>query len=65
MGQATSVLGALNCSDCAKFVCNSMQCHSKCMNDCCEIDIETQEVEIPEGDDIEIEVQGCCLARKS
>lgn len=65
MGQATSVLGVLNCSDCARFVCNAMHCHSSCGQSCCELDFETQEVEIPEGDDIEIQVQGCCLARKT
>jgi hypothetical protein len=42
-----------------------MHCHSKCGENCCELDIDTDEVELPEGGDIEIEVQGCCLARKT
>ena len=65
MGTVTSVLNALSCSDCAKYVCNAMHCHSKCGENCCELDIDTEEVELPEGGDIEIEVQGCCLARKT
>jgi hypothetical protein len=65
MGGVTSVLNALSCSDCARYVCNAMHCHSKCGENCCELDIDTEEVELPEGGDIEIEVQGCCLARKT
>ena len=59
------MLNALSCSDCAKYVCNAMHFHSKCGENCCELDIDTEEVELPEGGDIEIEVQGCCLARKT
>ena len=59
------MLDALSCSDCARYVCNAMHFHSKCGEQCCELDFDTDEVEIPPGDDIEIEVQGCCLARKA
>ena len=65
MGQAAGILQALSCGDCARYVCNAMHCHSQCGKDCCEIDFVTEEVELPEGDEIEVEVQGCCLARKS
>ena len=66
MGEAASILlKALSCSDCAKFVCNSCSFRSQCFENCCEIDFVTEEVEIPDGDEIDIEVQGCCLARKS
>ena len=65
MGEAASILKALSCGDCARYVCNAMHCHSQCGRDCCEIDFVTEEVEISEGDETDIEVQGCCLARKS
>ena len=65
MGEAASILRALSCSDCARYVCNAMHCHSSCGEHCCELDFVTQEVELPETDEIDIEVQGCCLARKS
>ena len=65
MGEAASLLKALSCSDCARYVCNSCSFHSQCFENCCEIDFVTEEVEISDGDEIEFEVQGCCLARKS
>jgi len=42
-----------------------MHCHSQCGENCCEIDFVTDEIEIPDGDELELEVQGCCFARKS
>ena len=65
MGEVASILNALSCGDCARYVCNSMHCHSQCGENCCEIDFETDEVGLPDGDEIDIEVQGCCLLRKS
>ena len=51
MGQYLSIVSegikVLSCSDCAKYVCNSMHVHSKC-SDCCECDFETDEVHIEE-----------------
>ena len=65
MGEVASVTKAFSCSDCAKYVCNSMHLHSKC-RDCCEIDFVTEEVELPDDDDdstYSVEVIGCCTAR--
>ena len=65
MGGVASVMKALSCDACAKYVCNKMQVHSKC-RDCCEIDFVTEEVEIPEDDNTySLEVDGCCQARKA
>ena len=64
MGEVASVLKACSCSDMAKYVCNAMHLHSKC-SDCCDIEFETTEVHVGDGDDseYEIEVIGCCTAR--
>ena len=35
---------ASSCSDCAKYVSNSMHIQSKC-SECCECDLETEEIE--------------------
>ena len=65
MGEVASIFNALSCSDCARYVCNSMHCHSQCGENCCEFDFVTDEIGIPEEGEIELEVQGCCFARKS
>ena len=63
MGEVASIIKAFSCSDCAKFVCNSMHLHRKC-RDCCEIDFVTEEIEIPDDDSTySVEVVGCCAAR--
>ena len=65
MGEVASAIKALSCDACAKYVCNSMQIHSKC-RDCCEIDFVTDEIEVSEDDSIySVEVDGCCQARKA
>ena len=65
MGEVASVIRALSCDACAKYVCNSMQIHSKC-RDCCEIDLITDEIELSEDDSTySMEVDGCCQARKA
>ena len=67
MGQIASVIKALSCESCAKYVCNAMRCQSKC-RDCCEIDFVTEEIELPDDDDdstYSVEVDGCCEARKA
>ena len=57
MGQAAlPILNALSCDSWAKFVCNTMRFHSRCM-DCCEMDFETSEVSIPSSSSSE----PCCL----
>ena len=60
-----SALKVINCSDCAKYVCNACKVHSNC-SDCCSIDIETTQVELPKDDDsdISVEVDGCCSMHK-
>ena len=66
MGEVASIIKAFSCSDCARFVCNKMHLHSNCMHDFCVIDFTTDEIEIPEDEnsDIEVEIEGCCIARK-
>ena len=62
MGQATSLLRALSCDSCARYVCNSMHCHSTCLEGCCDFEFETTPTELSR-DTIEIEVIGCCGVR--
>ena len=63
--QITAITKAINCEVCAKYVCNSMRVHSKCSK-CCDLSIETQEVEIKSDNDSEdIEFTGCCTYHKS
>ena len=66
MGNLASILKVINCSDCAKYVCNACKVHSKC-SDCCELSVETEEIEIPKDDDsnVSVEVEGCCSVHKS
>ena len=55
----------MNCEVCAKYVCNACSVHSKCSG-CCEVSVETQEVEIKSDNDSEdIEFTGCCTYHKS
>ena len=63
----SSLVGALNCpkicSDCSKYVFNSMTVHSEC-SECCKFDIETHEVELSDDDSqVSFEVNECCLYR--
>ena len=65
MGEVASVIKALSCDACTKYVCNEMQIHSKC-RDCCEIDFVTDEIELSDDESIySVEVDGCCQARKA
>ena len=60
-----SALKVINCDTCAKYVCNACKVHSKCSG-CCEVDVETTEVELAKDDDgeISVEVEGCCSLHK-
>ena len=58
MGAAASVISAMQCKDCARYVCNSMDIKSEC-SDCCSLEIETHEIEI-EDTETDLEVEGCC-----
>ena len=60
---AAGILRAFDCqccSDCSRYVLNSAHLHSRC-SDCCELDIDTDEVEVPAARDSEqeLEVVGC------
>ena len=64
MGEVASVIKAFSCEACAKYVCNACRCHSSCL-ECCDVEFETTEVELPDDDSIySVEVVGCCGARK-
>ena len=63
MGEVASVVKAFSCDACAKYVCNTMHCQSKC-RDCCEIDFVTEEIELDDNSEFSVEVFGCCEARK-
>ena len=63
MGQVASIIKALSCDSCAKYVFNAFRCHSSCL-DCCEFDMETTEVDLPDDNNqYSVEVEGCCEAR--
>ena len=66
MGNVASILKVINCDTCAKYVCNACKVHSKCSG-CCEIDVETTEVEVSQDSDsdISVEVQGCFSMHKT
>ena len=64
MGQATSLLHALSCDSCARYVCNDMHCRSTCLEGCCDFEFETTATELSRDQDIEVEIVGCCGARK-
>ena len=65
MGEVASVIKALSCESCARYVCNAMRCQSKC-RDCCEIDFVTEEIDLPDDDSTySVEVNGCCETHKA
>ena len=68
MGEVASVIRAFSCEACAtqcsRFVCNACHFHSTCL-ECCEVEFETTEVEIPDDDSqYSVQILGCCGARK-
>ena len=62
MGAAASVASALQCKDCARYVCNSMDIKSEC-SDCCSLEVETHEIEV-EASETDLEVEGCFFRHK-
>ena len=40
---------------CAKYVCNAMHVHSKCGEDCCDLEVETTEIRDESDEEIEID----------
>ncbi len=64
MGEVASIIKACSCQDCAKYVCNACRCHSSCL-EFCDIEFETTEIDLSDDDSqYDIEVIGCCGARK-
>ena len=64
MGQALVALTRPDCcATCAKYVFNSAECHSSC-SDCCEFEAHTDKVELSRESEVEVEVQGCFMAKK-
>ena len=62
MGAAASVISALQCKDCARYVCNSMDIKSEC-SDCWSLESETHEVAL-ESSETDLEVEGCLFKHK-
>ena len=61
MGEVASVVKAFSCESCSQYVCNKCNFHSQCMRDCCTLDVETSEIEIPDDhSELSIHVDGCC-----
>ena len=65
--QASGIVGALvkmdPCASCARYVCNAGHFHSKC--GCCELDAETEKIELSSDSELELEVADCCSVRKA
>ena len=62
MGQQGSVLQFCFCQDWARYVINSAHCHSKCGESCCDLEIETHEVEIASGSEEDgVKANVCCF----
>ena len=66
MGDVASVIKAFSCDSCAKYVCNALDIRSQCCDEYCEFEVSTERVDLSRDDsDYEIEVDGCCMARKT
>jgi hypothetical protein len=64
MGAMVSVIHAMSCQDCARYVCNAMDLRSRCCNDCWSCEYHTELVDVPDdSSEISVEVIGCCTAR--
>jgi len=62
MGQAAPVLRAFSCEAMWKYCCNAQHLKSRCCGEFCEIEYETEMVNVSDSE-TEIEVTGCCSAR--
>jgi len=66
MEAAIGIIKALNpasiCNNCSKYVLND--CKSHCTSGCCEIEIETEQVDLESGSEYSIDVDHCCHASK-
>lgn len=63
MGEAASILQRLSCQDCARYVCNNAEIHSRCCaEDGCSCDAQTHETTIQDShEDIEVAVEGSSI----
>ncbi len=63
MGEVSSIVRAVSCDACAKYVCNEISLHSQCCDDddwCnCEIKTEPTVIETT-SEDVEIEMSNGC-----
>ena len=63
MGEVGSVIKALSCDSCAKYVCNGASMHSQCCDDDdgCNCDIATEATKLePVEEEMEIEMDNGC-----
>ena len=63
MGEVGSVIKALGCTDCAKYVCNGASMHSQCCDDedSCNCDIKTEATQIEtSSEEVEWEIDNGC-----
>ena len=63
MGEVASVIKALSCDSCAKYVLNSCSMHSQCCDDedGCNCDVKTEPTEIsPTDEEVEIGMDSGC-----
>ena len=64
MGQVIpSIIKALSCETCAKYVCNSMDLKSQC-SDCCDFEVHTNEVVADDSSEISIDIGSLHIASK-
>ena len=63
MGEVGSVIKALSCTDCAKYVCNGASIHSQCCDDddACNCDVRTEATKLERvEEELEIEMYNDC-----
>ena len=63
MGEVASVIKALSCDSCAKYVCNGAQIHSQCCDeeDACNCDVRTDATKLERvEEEVEFEMDNGC-----
>ncbi len=63
MGEVGSVIKALSCTDCARYVCNGASMHSQCCDDedACNCDVRTEPTKIEtSNEEVELEMGSGC-----
>ena len=63
MGEVSSIIRAMSCDSCAKYVCNDLSLHSQCCDDddWCNCEIKTEATIIESvNEDVEIDTDGMC-----